>query len=91
MPLPISSFTPPFCICRAIDFCRLWGDMVQAALFSVYRLGYDNARINPAGNVQQVSIDIYWQIVEASIRAKDAKRAEATMADAITLFKANIS
>nr|WP_319514461.1 FCD domain-containing protein [uncultured Cohaesibacter sp.] len=71
-------------------FLSSLGDMVQAALFSVYRLGYDNARINPAGNVQQVSIDIYWQIVEA-IRAKDAKRAEATMADAITLFKANIS
>ncbi|WP_321447894.1 FadR/GntR family transcriptional regulator [uncultured Cohaesibacter sp.] len=71
-------------------FLSSLGDMVQAALFSVYRLGYDNARINPAGNVQQASIDTYWQIVDA-IKAKDAKRAETTMADAITLFKANIS
>ncbi|WP_090075353.1 FadR/GntR family transcriptional regulator [Cohaesibacter marisflavi] len=71
-------------------FLSSLGDMVQAALFSVYRLGYDNARINPDGNVQQASIDTYWQIVEA-IRAKDAKRAETTMADAIALFKANIS
>nr|WP_321481777.1 FadR/GntR family transcriptional regulator [uncultured Cohaesibacter sp.] len=71
-------------------FLSSLGDMVQAALFSVYRLGYDNARINPAGNVQRASIDTYWLIVDA-IRANDAQRAEATMADAITHFKTNIS
>ena len=71
-------------------FLSSLGDMVQAALFSVYRLGYDNARIDPTRNVQEASMDTYWQIV-AAIKERDAKRAEETMADAIALFKASLS
>ncbi len=71
-------------------FLSSLGDMVQAALFSVYRLGYDNARFDTTRHVQQASIETYREIVDA-IRAGDAKRAEETMADAIALFRKSLS
>ncbi len=71
-------------------FLSSLGDMVQAALFSVYRIGQDRARIEATGNMQQASIDTYRQLVDA-IRKGDVEQAEATMADAIVLFRENLS
>ena len=71
-------------------FLSSLGDMVQAALFSVYRLGHDKARLDPAMSLQKTSMDTYWILVEA-IKAGDAKQAEEKMADAIAFFKASLS
>ncbi|WP_319531609.1 FadR/GntR family transcriptional regulator [uncultured Cohaesibacter sp.] len=63
-------------------FLSSLGDMVQAALFSVYRRGIDQAKADLMPNGTSAVIDDYRAIVDA-VRTRDPARAEQLMAKAI--------
>ncbi|WP_316861185.1 FadR/GntR family transcriptional regulator [uncultured Cohaesibacter sp.] len=71
-------------------FLSSLGDMVQAALFSVYQHEYSKPHIDRSQTERLASIDIYGALVDA-IRRGEATHAEQTMAKAIIVDKERLT